>query len=113
MATACVPRENLCICWDNHSAHRAYYVRDFLAFKGVRVIFLPVYTSQFNPAEHCWSSIKRKWANYMSSYVGVYNLDDVVIDLRRISLAAGRTFTARMLTSNQKDLDKCMRGELV
>lgn len=49
----------------------------------------------------------------MSSYVGVYNLDDVVIDLRRISLAAGRTFTARMLTSNQKDLDKCMRGELV
>lgn len=43
---------------DNLSAHKLPDLTQRLAQKGVAVIFLPPYSSDFNPIELCWSKIK-------------------------------------------------------
>jgi transposase len=48
---------------DNHTAHLALDVREFLESKGIRVLFLPSCSSYFNPIETIWSWVKGKWRN--------------------------------------------------
>jgi transposase len=43
---------------DNLSAHKRPDLEDRLAQRGVRVIFLPPYSPDFNPIELCWSKVK-------------------------------------------------------
>lgn len=44
---------------DNLSAHKNVEARALLAARGVRVVFLPPYSPDFNPIELCWSKIKQ------------------------------------------------------
>ena len=43
---------------DNLSAHKLPDLEDRLAQHGVGVLFLPPYSSDFNPIEQCWSKMK-------------------------------------------------------
>ncbi len=43
---------------DNLSAHKVKGALGPLAKKGVKVVFLPVYSQDFNPIEHAWSKVK-------------------------------------------------------
>jgi transposase/uncharacterized protein YnzC (UPF0291/DUF896 family) len=43
---------------DNLSAHTGETIRQLIEARGVRVQFLPPYSSDFNPIELCWSKIK-------------------------------------------------------
>ncbi len=43
---------------DNLSAHKNAEAQAFLEARGVRVVYLPPYSSDFNPIELCWSKIK-------------------------------------------------------
>jgi transposase len=43
---------------DNLSAHKLPDLEDRLAQHGLRVIFLPPYSPDFNPIELCWSKVK-------------------------------------------------------
>ena len=43
---------------DNLSAHKVKDVLKPLYDKGIKVVFLPPYSQDFNPIEHAWSKIK-------------------------------------------------------
>jgi len=43
---------------DNLSVHKVANVLDPLIVKGVKIVFLPVYSADFNPVELAWSKIK-------------------------------------------------------
>jgi transposase len=43
---------------DNLSAHKSDQVRAALQARGVQLIFLPPYSPDLNPIEHCWSKMK-------------------------------------------------------
>jgi transposase len=51
------------IVMDNHAAHVALEVQDFIESKGIRTLFLPPCSSYFNPIETIWSWVKGKWRN--------------------------------------------------
>jgi transposase len=44
---------------DNLSAHKNAEARACLAARGVQLVFLPPYSSDFNPIELCWSKVKQ------------------------------------------------------
>jgi len=43
---------------DNSSVHKVKDILKSLIDKGVKIIFLPTYSPDFNPIEHAWSKIK-------------------------------------------------------
>jgi len=43
---------------DNLSAHKNAEARSYLEARGVQLVFLPPYSSDFNPIELCWATIK-------------------------------------------------------
>ena len=55
--------EDKVIVMDNHRAHGANIVRDFLDNTGAIIEFLPPCSSYFNPIETVWSWVKGKWKN--------------------------------------------------
>lgn len=56
---------------DNVSFHRKKKVEGIAGSFGHKVIFLPPYSPELNPIEHCWSALKRCMQGvmkYMSSF---------------------------------------------
>lgn len=52
------------VVMDNATPHKAKAVRELLAAKGIRAVFLPPYSPQLNPIEMGWSKVKqlvRRW----------------------------------------------------
>ncbi|WP_246558598.1 IS630 family transposase [Hymenobacter piscis] len=45
---------------DNASAHKLEGVKQWLAERGVELLFLPPYSPDFNPVEQAWSKLKTK-----------------------------------------------------
>jgi transposase len=43
---------------DNLSAHKAAGVQEAIAATGARLLYLPPYSPDLNPIEHCWSKLK-------------------------------------------------------
>lgn len=52
-------RDGMVFVLDNAKFHHAKVALDVLANVGVRVIFLPPYSPDYNPIEHAWSKIKK------------------------------------------------------
>jgi transposase len=46
------------VVMDNLSVHKSPTVEELLASKGVRVLYLPPYSPDFNPIEKAWSKLK-------------------------------------------------------
>jgi transposase len=44
---------------DNLSAHKSAEAQACLEARGVRVVYLPPYSSDFNPIELCWAKVKQ------------------------------------------------------
>ena len=44
---------------DNLSAHKSGQAQALLEARGVQVIFLPPYSPDLNPIEHCWGKVKQ------------------------------------------------------
>jgi transposase len=44
---------------DNLSAHKSAEAQACLAARGVQVVYLPPYSSDFNPIELCWAKVKQ------------------------------------------------------
>lgn len=52
------------VIMDNATPHKAKAIREVLAAKGIRAVFLPPYSPQLNPIEMGWSKVKqllRRW----------------------------------------------------
>jgi transposase len=45
---------------DNLGAHRVAGVRELVAARGARLVYLPPYSPDFNPIEQAWSKIKQQ-----------------------------------------------------
>jgi transposase len=41
------------------SAHKSAEAQAYLEARGVQVVFLPPYSSDFNPIELCWAKVKQ------------------------------------------------------
>ena len=47
-----------CVIWDNLAAHKDERVREIIAAKGAKLIFLPPYSPDLNPIELAWAWVK-------------------------------------------------------
>jgi transposase len=45
---------------DNLWPHKRARIRELIAGAGCRLLFLPRYSPEFNPIEHCWSKLKNE-----------------------------------------------------
>lgn len=46
------------VVWDNLGAHKTERARLLVERAGASVVFLPPYSPDLNPIEHCWSKLK-------------------------------------------------------
>lgn len=44
---------------DNLAAHKVAGVRELLTARGAQLLYLPAYSPDFNPIEHCWAKLKQ------------------------------------------------------
>ncbi|MFB9881842.1 transposase [Planobispora siamensis] len=67
-------------CWDNLNVHLARELADFAAANSswLRVVQLPTYAPELNPAEGVWSLLKRAIANFVAA-----DLDGLVRIIKR------------------------------
>ena len=54
-----VARDKMVICTDNHSAHHSKLVTQFAAGAGLRLKFLPAYSSTLNPGKYLYKEMLR------------------------------------------------------
>jgi len=45
---------------DNASFHKSKKIEQLILNAGCRIIFLPPYSPDFNPIEHCWATVKNE-----------------------------------------------------
>ena len=45
---------------DNLGAHKVQGVRELIEAAGAVLLYLPPYSPDFNPIEHCWGKVKQK-----------------------------------------------------
>jgi transposase len=50
---------------DNASFHRKKKLRNLARRHGVKLLFLPAYSPDFNPIEHTWANMKRALVNIL------------------------------------------------
>ncbi len=46
------------VVMDNCSIHKGENIRAMIEETGAKLIYLPTYSPEFNPIEHCWSKLK-------------------------------------------------------
>ena len=46
------------VLMDNSPAHIVKKVKELIEGRGAKLIYLPPYSPEFNPIEHCWSKVK-------------------------------------------------------
>jgi transposase len=59
---------------DNHSSHRSNITQDQLDGIDIGVLFLPPYSSEYNPIERMWALIKNHWRKSVMIRDGDYTL---------------------------------------
>lgn len=64
------------IIMDNAKFHRKAQLYKMAAAAGVRLIFLPAYSPDFNPIEHAWANMKR----WIADNVATFNILTEAID---------------------------------
>ena len=74
------PLNKIDIYTDNHSAHHSKKVTARLAELGLRMKFIPPYSSTLNPIEHWWSLCKREWRKWMSKVQVAYDNTNIERD---------------------------------
>ena len=62
--------EDKIIVMDNHRAHWANDVREFIEDRGGTLEFMPPSSSYFNPIETAWAWIKARWSNELIALNG-------------------------------------------
>ena len=46
------------VIWDNASFHQSPKIRALIESAGCKLLFLPPYSPDLNPIEHCWAALK-------------------------------------------------------
>ena len=96
---------NLLLVCDNHGSHRSYYVRDYLRYRQVQVLFMPAYSSPLNSCEFVWGLVKRKFATEFAKKTRTYEFtelnfkNDIISIVNRVK---ANSISIRMLKANEK-----------
>ena len=62
--------EDKVIVMDNHRAHWAIDVREYIEERGGTLEFMPPSSSYFNPIETAWAWVKARWSNELIALNG-------------------------------------------
>ena len=98
---------------DNASSHHALYVTDYLAYRGLEVIFLPPYSSPLNSCERVWSLLKKVWSKAISTLTVNYDMANLETDINIVMSEVAWNLTPKILHANQKYIDLVEQGTLV
>ena len=79
------PKERLVIVADNHGCHKANLVINLLRDNNVELVYMPIYSSIFNPIERCWWIFKQKWIKQLSKIKVTYNLNNLDRDIQLVA----------------------------
>ena len=111
LATVPCRSQNLLLVWDNHAAHRSYYVRDFLRYKQVEVLFTPAYSSPLNSCEFVWALLKKRFAKEFAKKTRNFQFtednfkQEIVTVMKQVSRDS---LTPKMLQANNKYCQKSL-----
>ena len=113
IAASPVDPKEIVVVLDNHGSHHSYDVRDFVAAKGITLLFLPAYSSTLNPIERLWSLVKHKWAKKLAALTVPYDKNCFNQDLTTIFAEAATQFSFRILNAADKSMRRALHYELV
>lgn len=71
------------VIMDNVSFHKSVKVKEAIEKVGCTLIYLPTYSPDLNPIEHCWANLK----NYLRTIIKKFNNIHIAI-----SVAMAKTF---------------------
>ena len=60
--------EELILAVDNLPVHHTATVKDYCAPAGIRLLYLPIYSSPFNPIEHLWAYSKQRFRKRLINF---------------------------------------------
>ena len=49
------------VVMDNLGAHKVRGIREAIEVRGAQLLYLPPYSPDLSPIEHCWSKLKAAW----------------------------------------------------
>lgn len=76
---------------DGHSAHKNLIAKLTLQENDAELVVTPSHTSEFNPVEHVWASLKVDVRKVVTSYWGRATVDDLQLETARfLELLKGR-----------------------
>ena len=100
------PVRDMCVIADNHSAHLSYYVRDYLAFAQLQIVFQPPYSSPLNCCETVWSIFKKEFAKNISKITRQYDMARFDEEVGLVIDQVGARLRPTILGANRKALIK-------
>ena len=84
VASITEPIHTVALVMDNHPAHHSHRVRDYSARVGLKLKFLPAYSSPLNPVERIWSQVKHWWGKKMSRLRVPFDHDNIAWEVHQL-----------------------------
>jgi transposase len=100
------------VLMDNLPAHIVEDVNELIESRGAKLIYLPPYSPEFNPIEHCWSKVKsylRKLKPWDEEKLG-YSVKEA-LDI--ISASDAQGWFRHCGYSDHKLIEECYNGRLL
>ena len=108
-----VPSTNITVLLDNHSAHHSGFVKDFCTFIGMKLLFMPAYSSPYNPMEFVWGTVKRRFQKQLAKTHGMYDHANFQTDLLLTCEEVGAQLTSTIMYASEKYYRRSLDGFLV
>ena len=65
-------KKGQCIIMDNASFHKSIKVKEAIEKSGCTLLYLPAYSPDLNPIEHCWANFKNYLRKIIKKFDNIY-----------------------------------------
>ena len=76
---SCLPKGHV-IIMGNAACHKKEVLQNLTRKYSQKLIFLPLYSPEYNPIEHAWSALKRKLAGCVHLYESISQDPDTILE---------------------------------